>query len=193
MVYSLLFSLPGTPVLFYGEEIGMGENLAAEGRYAVRTPMQWTAERNGGFSSAAPSRLAAPVVEGGFGPEYINVAAQRRDPDSLLNFMGLLIRRYRECPELGWGEFEVLEQPHRAVLAHRCSWDGAAVIALHNLSAEPQTVPLTLTGCDENTRLVDLLCDGTTTTDQAGCAEIQLEGYGFRWLRAVRPGDRTLA
>jgi trehalose synthase len=193
MVYSLLFSLPGTPVLFYGEEIGMGENLAAEGRYAVRTPMQWTAGRNGGFSAAAPSRLPAPVVEGGFGPEHINVAAQRRDPDSLLNFMGLLIRRYRECPELGWGEFEVLEQPHRAVLAHRCSWDGAAVIALHNLSAEPQTVPLTLTGCDEKTRLVDLLCDGSTATDKLGRAEIMLEGYGFRWLRATQPGDRTLA
>ncbi|MBA3294942.1 MAG: trehalose synthase, partial [Geodermatophilaceae bacterium] len=69
MVYSLLFSLPGTPVLFYGEEIGMGENLAAEGRYAVRTPMQWTDGRNGGFSTAVRSRLPGPVVEGGFGPE----------------------------------------------------------------------------------------------------------------------------
>ena len=193
MVYSLLFSLPGTPVLFYGEEIGMGENLAEEGRYAVRTPMQWTDGRNGGFSTAPPSKLAGPVVQGGFGPEHINVAAQRRDPDSLLNFMGLLIRRYRECPELGWGRFEVLDQPHRSVLAHRCSWDGQAVIALHNIGAEPQTVPLTLDGCNEDTRLVDLLCDGSTATDSSGRADILLEGYGFRWLRASQPGDRSLA
>ena len=73
MVYSLLFSLPGTPVLFYGEEIGMGEDLDAEGRLAVRTPMQWTAGRNGGFSRAAPSKLTRPVVEGGFSPEFVNV------------------------------------------------------------------------------------------------------------------------
>jgi len=128
MVYSLLFSLPGTPVLFYGEEIGMGENLAAEGRLAVRTPMQWTDGKNGGFSTAAPSRLPGPVVEGGFAPEHVNVDAQRRDPDSLLHFMMLLIRRYRDCPELGWGRFEVLEQPHDSVLAHSCTWDDACLI-----------------------------------------------------------------
>ena len=81
MVYSLLFSLPGTPVLFYGEEIGMGENLAVEGRNAVRTPMQWTADANGGFSTADPADLAAAVPEGDFSPEHVNVAAQRRDPD----------------------------------------------------------------------------------------------------------------
>ena len=74
--------------------------------------------KNGGFSTAAPSRLPAPVVEGGFGPEHVNVAAQRRDPDSLLSFITLLVRRYRECPELGWGVFAVLDQPHRAGAAH---------------------------------------------------------------------------
>src|SRR5690606_21722667 len=99
MAYSLLFALPGTPTLFYGEEIGMGENLAAPGRLAVRTPMQWSDGRNGGFSSAQPARLAGPVTEGGFAPEFVNVSDQRRDPDSLLNFIQLLIRRYRECPE----------------------------------------------------------------------------------------------
>lgn len=90
----------------------MGENLDAEGLFAVRTPMQWTAGRDGGFSTAPPSRYPGPIVTGGFGPQCVNVAAQRRDPDLLLNFMGLLIRRYRECTELGWGTFEVLDQPH---------------------------------------------------------------------------------
>ena len=147
MVYSLLFSLPGTPVLFYGEEIGMGENLAAEGRQAVRTPMQWSADRrNGGFSTAAPSRLPNPVVEGAFGPAHVNVADQRRDPDSLLAFVTLLVQRYRECPELGWGDLELLDQPHASVLAHCCRWDGAALVAVHNLGPESLTVPLRLDG-----------------------------------------------
>ena len=101
MVYSLLLSLPGTPVLFYGEEIGMGEHLGAPGRLAVRTPMQWSGGRNGGFSEARPSRLPGPVVEGGYAPEHVNVEDQRRRPDSLLSFVSLLAKRYRECPELG--------------------------------------------------------------------------------------------
>jgi len=90
MVYSLLFSLPGTPVLFYGEEIGMGENLDIPGRGAVRTPMQWSTARNGGFSTAAASRLPAPVVTGGYGPEHVNVADQRRHTDTFLAFISLL-------------------------------------------------------------------------------------------------------
>jgi trehalose synthase len=192
MAYSLLFSLPGTPVLFYGEEIGMGENLAADGRLAVRTPMQWTAGKNGGFSTARPSRLPGPVVEGGFSPEHVNVEAQRRDPDSLLAFITLLVRRYRECPELGWGDFEVLDQPHPAVLAHRCTWDEASLVALHNLGPEPLTVPVELAGELDGALLTDLLCDGDTPLDAKGRAELPLEGYGFRWLRLVREGDRRL-
>jgi trehalose synthase len=192
MVYSLLFSLPGTPVLFYGEEIGMGENLAIEGRMAVRTPMQWTDEDNGGFSPVARRKLVRPVVEGAYGPSFVNVSAQRHDGDSLLAFVQLLIRRYRECPELGWGAFEVLDQPHTAVLAHRCSWDDGQLVALHNLAGEAVTVPLRLDGCDEHTRLVDLLCDGTTSLDERGRAEIALEPYGFRWMRVNGPGQRRL-
>ena len=192
MVYSLLFSLPGTPVLFYGEEIGMGENLAADGRLAVRTPMQWTAGKNGGFSTARASRLPGPVVEGGFSPEHVNVEAQRRDPDSLLAFVTLLVQRYRECPELGWGDFEVLDQPHPCVLAHRCTWDEASLVALHNLGPEPLTVPVALAGEDEGTLLADLLCDGDAPLDAKGRADLPLEGYGFRWLRVVREGDRRL-
>ncbi|MEJ7582717.1 MAG: alpha-amylase family protein [Acidimicrobiales bacterium] len=146
MVYSLLFSLPGTPVLFYGEEIGMGEELSAEGRSAVRTTMQWTSGRNGGFSDAPPSRLVAPTVQGGFGPEHVNVESQRRDPDSLLRFMMLLVQRYREAAELGWGELDVLDQPHRAVLAHRVRHDAASTVALHNLGPDACRVPLRLPG-----------------------------------------------
>jgi trehalose synthase len=192
MVYSLLFSLPGTPVLFYGEEIGMGENLAVEGRNAVRTPMQWTAGRNGGFSPARASRLPAPVVEGGFGPEHVNVADQRGDPDSLLALVTLLVRRYRECPELGWGRFEVVEQPHPAVLAHRCTWGEASMLLLHNLGPEPVTVPVRLDGCDASHRWVDLLGPGSTTPDDHGALAFALDGYGFRWLRVESASSRRL-
>jgi trehalose synthase len=192
MVYSLLFSLPGTPVLFYGEEIGMGEDLDAEGRLAVRTPMQWTSGRNGGFSDAEPRRLPGPVVSGGFSPEFVNVQDQRRDPDSLLSFMKLLIRRYRECPELGWGQFTVLEQPHREVLAHLCSWDDGALVAVHNLGAGSRTVPLTLEHCDASHRLEDLLTAGSTPVSDKGTADLTLEGYGYRWLRIVGADSRRL-
>jgi trehalose synthase len=192
MVYSLLFSLPGTPVLFYGEEIGMGEDLDADGRLAVRTPMQWTSGRNGGFSTAEPRRLPGPVVSGGFSPEFVNVQDQRHDPDSLLSFMKLLISRYRESPELGWGRFTVLEQPHPAVLAHACVWDDGTMVAVHNLGAEPRTVPLTLEDCDDSHRLIDLLSEGSTPVSAKGQVELALEGYGYRWLRVVGPDSRRL-
>jgi trehalose synthase len=193
MVYSLLFSLPGTPVLYYGEEIGMGENLAAEGRMAVRTPMQWTAGRNGGFSSADPEALSGPVVEGEFGPENVNVAAARRAPDSLLNFVTNLARRYRECSELAWGGVEILDQPRPEVLAHRCSWEGSSIVALHNLGASPTKVPLRLPDEEEGTELLDLLADGTCALDGDSAVELDLEGYGYRWLRVRSPhGPGTL-
>jgi glycosidase len=202
MVYSLLFSLPGTPVLFYGEEIGMGEDLRAEGRSAVRTPMQWTSEPSGGFSTAPADQLPGPVVQGRFGPEHVNVADQRRDPGSLLRFVQTLARRYRECPELGWGSLEVLEQPHRAVLAHTVTWDDGRLLAVHNLGPDPVRVPLVLPGTGPGDRLADLLVDGVGAVERAaaddrplgpdGATELALDGHGYRWLRLVRPGDRRL-
>jgi len=194
MVYSLLFSLPGTPVLFYGEEIGMGENLHIEGRLAVRTPMQWTGQRNGGFSNAAPARLRRPLTEGSFGPEHVNVASQRSAPESLLAFIGLLIKRYRESPELGWADFSVLDQPHRHALAHECAWDDRRLIALHNLSPDSCVVPLTIDDCDSSFHLLDLLQDSDhVEVDEKGLVEVALDGYGYRWLRVMPRGSRRLA
>jgi trehalose synthase len=192
MVYSLMFSLPGTPVLFYGEEIGMGEDLDAEGRNAVRTPMQWTPEPTGGFSTADPEHLPGPVVSGGYGPEHVNVQDQRANPDSLLNFMRLLIARYRSCPELGWGRLEVLEQPHAAVFAHRCTWEDGSLVAVHNLAEEAVTLPLKLRDVGSDCHLQDLLQDGTTPVADDGSCELQLDAYGYRWLRIHHPDDRRL-
>ena len=99
---------------------------------------------------------------------------------------------YRNCPELGWGTFEVLEQPHAAVLAHRTTWGDASVVALHNVAAEPVTVPLTLDGLEPGTTLVDLLAAGSTEPDEKGRVELDLEAYGYRWLRVTPPGSRRL-
>ncbi len=190
MVYSLLFALPGTPVLFYGEEIGMGENLAMEGRTAVRTPMQWTDSVNGGFSTADAADLAGQVVTGDLSPEHVNVVAQRRDPDSLLNWIKLLIQRYRESPELSWGDCTVLEHEASTVLAHRSEYEGGCVITAHNFAAESATVTLAVAGTGVGVQAVDLLQAGTTEVAEDGTVQLELEPYGSRWLRITQPGDR---
>ncbi|MEV0384344.1 alpha-amylase family protein [Nonomuraea sp. NPDC050643] len=181
MAYSLLFSLPGTPVIFYGEEIGMGENLAEEGRMAVRIPMQWS--EDGGFSRAEPVR---EIPEGSFAPDRVNVADQKRDTDSLLRWFQLLIERYRECPELAWGDYTVLETGHKAVFAHRCDADGATVVVAHNLCDTAQEVELTLEGID-GYQLTDLLADGTAEVSDKGAVRLPLGPHGSRWLRASPP------
>jgi maltose alpha-D-glucosyltransferase/alpha-amylase len=192
LAYSLLFSLPGTPVLFYGEEIGMGENLDVPGRLSVRTPMQWADERNAGFSAARPSRLPRPVAEGRYGPMAVNVTDQRRDPDSLLNWMERLIRRRRECPEFGWGEPTVLDVTDDAVLAHQCEWDGSRVVAIHNFSDQPREITVKLGKVSEFDRLVDLLVSGDPEPcPQSGNLQVKLESFGHRWYRLHRRDSYT--
>lgn len=179
MAYSLLFSLPGTPTIYYGEEIGMGEDLDAPGRMAVRTPMQWDASRNGGFSTARPGRLIQRVTPDGYGPEHVNLADQDHDPESLWSLIRTLIGLRRKRPELGWGEFEVIDQPLRSVLAHRVWLPGSAVLAVHNFAAVRATVELA--GLDPSDLVEDLLVGQAvshTTTLQ-----LSLDAYGFRWFR----------
>ncbi len=179
MTYSLMFSLAGTPVLFYGEEIGMAENLEIEGRYAVRSPMQWSPD--GGFTlSSSPRR---PMVSGPFGPQRVNVATQRRDPDSLLNWFERLIRRRRECPEIGFGTMTILDVGVDSVFAHRCDWEGATVVAVHQLAGEPVSVTLPVS---DGLELVDLFGHG----EHALPATLDLDPYDARWYRVRREGVR---
>lgn len=192
MVYSLLFSLPGVPVLFYGEEIGMGENPEVPGRMSVRTPMQWTDERNGGFSTATPSRLAAAPPTGGFAPEYVNASAQLNDEESLLHFVRRLASRYRISPEIGWGEVELLEHDAPAVLVHSMRADVGRMIAFHNFSEEPARVTISLGGEPEGTQLSDLFGPGRIDLDARRRAVIDLPPYGWSWQRVARPGDGRL-
>jgi trehalose synthase len=185
LVYSLMFSLPGTPVMFYGEEIGMGENLSAKQRLAVRTPMQWSATRNGGFSTARAADLVSQVTKGAFAPAAVNAEDQRSDPDSLHSFMRSLIRAYRECPELGWGEFTLLGCDAPSVLAHRCSWQDRAVVAVHNLAEEPVTARVTLPEGTGPVRLAEPLGDVRLETDKQGRFTVRLPRYGRLWLQVT--------
>ncbi len=193
MAYSLMFSLPGTPVLFYGEELGMGENLDAGGRAAVRTPMQWSTGKNGGFSSAAEKDLVAPITPDGYGPEFVNAAAQRHDPDSLLSFIKLLADRFRSSAEIGWGAFHVLEHDQPSVLAHSLEADVGRMIALHNFSPDARAVHLRIDGEAEGTELLDLLEEGRQELPADGKVQLDLPAYGYRWIRIVRPGQKRLS
>jgi trehalose synthase len=191
LAYSLMFSLPGIPTLFYGEEIGLAENLDIEGRYSVRTPMQWSAERHAGFAPAGTRRLRRPLPDDPrFGPARVNVAAQRRDPGSLLNWMERIIRERKERPEIGWGRCQVIETAEPALLAHRCDWDEGAVVAVHNLGGRQVTTAVAL-GPDES--LIEIVADGDYPGEATDGREIDVAGYGYRWFRVRRDGQRILA
>ena len=181
VVYSLLFALPGTPTIFYGEEIGMGENLDVEGRRAVRTPMQWEDGPTGGFSSAGVDDLRRPLPSGPYGPDRVNVRDQQADPDSLLNWFERMIRRRRDLPILGWGDWEVLEAGHVSVLALRQQFDDDTVITLHNLATTPSHVDIEVSDV-EWTNARDLL-GNQHVTPNGSRLQVDLAGYGYRWLQ----------
>jgi glycosidase len=192
LAYSLLFSLPGTPVLFYGEEIGMGENPDLGGRLTVRSPMQWSTEANGGFSRAPARKLVAKPPTDGYAPEHVNVESQMHDPESLLAKIRLFAHRFRSSPEIGWGRLELLDAGEPAVLAHRLSADVGSFIAVHNFASTPVTVRLPLGDVTEGARLSDLLADTVVPIDDRGRADVEVAAYGYRWFRTVDSRDRRL-
>jgi trehalose synthase len=192
LMYSLLFSLPGTPVLFYGEEIGMGENRELGGRMTVRTPMQWSNEANGGFSRAPKRKLVAQPPNDGYSPEHVNVEMQLHDERSLLSTIRKFAHRFRNSPEIGWGSFELLEHDDPAVLAHRLRADFGSFIALHNFASRATTVRLSLGEVAEEARLSDLFAVEVVPIDERGDVEVELGAYGYRWYRVVDPQDRRL-
>ncbi|MEU0563669.1 alpha-amylase family protein [Dactylosporangium maewongense] len=183
LAYSLQFTLRGTPVLRYGEEIGMGEDLTQTGRYAIRTPMQWSFAKNGGFSDAEPIR---PVIsKGEWGYEKVNVTAQRHDDRSLLAWFERMIRTLREIPEVGGGVCTCVDrQLPPGVLAHRADGPTGSVLFLHNLGTEDAVVDLG--DLAKETHLPnDVFAD--REYDLAGdFTALRLAGYGYRWIRLRR-------
>ena len=178
--HSLLFSLPGTPLFMYGDEIGMGDDLSLSGRDAVRTAMQWSKDSNAGFSATMTGPLAAPVLtEGPYGYTRINVADQLSDPESLLGWMKRLIRMRRQCPEWGLGACSILDTDEPGVFAHRTEVKDSTLVALHNLTDKSCSVRIPHDG---ESRYVPVWGNGRCQAGH-GSATFDLEPYGYAWYR----------
>ncbi|MDT0690482.1 alpha-amylase family protein [Salegentibacter sp. F188] len=180
LAYSLLFTLPGTPVLRYGQEIGMGEDLSMEGRSSVRTVMQWSDDKNGGFSDAPEDQLIRNIIsDGDFSYKKINVNDQHRDHDSLLNWMAHAIKFRKEFREFGWGDYTVMDSGNKSVLAHCRNSDKGTAIAYHNFSDKEVVVKAKFEKPDE---IVDIFGDERYDAFDPETQEIKLNPYGYRWL-----------
>jgi maltose alpha-D-glucosyltransferase/alpha-amylase len=187
LAYSLMMTLPGTPVIRYGDEIGMGDDLTLKERLCARTPMQWSCEAQGGFSTNEKTILK--VISGGaYGYEQVNVADQRRDPNSFLNWMERIIRMRKEVPEIGWGDFEILPTKKPDVLALRYDWRGNSVVVVHNLNSNPCEIVLNIDlEPAKHLELVNLLSADHSPAQPSGLHRIVLEPYGYRWYRVGGP------
>ena len=183
LAYSLMFTLPGTPVIRYGDEIGMGDDLNLPERNCARTPMQWSTEPHAGFTKSG--RPILPVIsDGPYGYEHVNVAEQRRDPNSLLNWTERIIRMRKEVPEIGWGDFQVLPIRDPAIFAVRYDWRNNSVLFVHNLDSIPREIAFStgLSG-DQGRLLVNLLSEDHSRAADNGKHHLLLEAYGYRWYR----------
>jgi maltose alpha-D-glucosyltransferase/alpha-amylase len=186
LAYALQFSLRGTPVLRYGEEIGMGEDLSLPGRESIRTPMQWSGKPNAGFSSAEAGKLIRPVLDTGeYGFERVNVTRQRHDSTSLLAWFERMTRTLRESPEVGSGACTHVDQElPPGVLAHRADGPTGTMLFLHNLGTKPAIVDLGSL-FPEADLPGDVLAD--REYDPVGKLDaLHLAGYGYRWIRLRR-------
>jgi maltose alpha-D-glucosyltransferase/alpha-amylase len=188
LAYSLQLSMPGTPVIRYGDEIGMGDNLDLPEREAIRTPMQWDDTRNAGFSGADPERLVAPVVDfGEFDYRRVNVTAQRLDAQSLLTWFERILHGLRECAEIGSGEHTIIDAGPPAVLVHRADGASGSTLFVHNLADEPCTLDLSAQR-DSRQRPIPFFADSDYGED-LDLGALDVAGFGYRWTRLrQRPG-----
>jgi maltose alpha-D-glucosyltransferase/alpha-amylase len=184
LAYSLQFTLPGTPVLRYGEELGMGEDLSLPDRQALRTPMQWSGTHSAGFSSA--EELVRPVIaDGPYGYPEVNVSDQRMDPGSLLHWFQGMIHTLRECPEVGSGECAVVPAGPPSVLVHRMTGETGTLLFLHNLGRDDVTVDVGPQPGQEGPP-VEVFSDRRYDAVGNDLAGIRLAASGYRWLRLRR-------
>ncbi len=187
LLYSMLFTLPGSPIIYYGDEIGMGDNIALPDRNGVRTPMQWSDAPNAGFSSKGTLGLYSPLISDPvYGYHRVNVETQLKDSDSLLNFMRHIIRCRKQHRALGWGTCEFLECANRGVLAHLRRHDGEDVLALHNLTPATQHVTLGLQ-CFVGAIPVDVLTRRVLAPVSSKLYELTLAPYEYLWLLLEKP------
>lgn len=181
---SLLFTLPGSPIIYYGDEIGMGDNIWLDDRNGVRTPMQWDASTSAGFSEADSSQFYLPLIQDpDYHPSKVNVAAQLADPHSLLHTISHMIRVRKRSQVFSQGDFTWLDVGGLQVAAYlRRLKDGDRVLVVNNLSGKPATVSLQRLG---GQRLVDLLDKNAVKINTERQPELLLSPYGYRWLRLL--------
>jgi maltose alpha-D-glucosyltransferase/alpha-amylase len=187
LLVSLLFTLPGSPILYYGDEIGMGDNIYLGDRNGVRTPMQWTGDRNAGFSQADTARLYLPlIVDPVYGYQAINVEAQLRTPASLLHWMKRIIAVRKKTRVFGRGSLTFLRPVNDSVLAHVRAWEDETVLLVHNLSGAAQPVELDLR---RFARHVPVEMLGETRFPAIGDRPyfLALAPYGYYWFRLEPP------
>lgn len=181
LAYSCIFTLPGSPVLYYGDEIGMGDDIRQFDRNGVRTPMQWDGTKNGGFSTAETTYLPA-IRDGENGYLRVNVAAQEDDPDSNLNRLMRMIRIRKSSEALGSGKLKwLIDGAEIPVLAYARESENDTVIAVHNMTATGRSV--LLSAADGTYR--DLLDESFLAEAPDGLLRLELGGRAFRWLRKV--------
>jgi len=181
LAFSLLLSMPGAPVIVYGDEIGLGDDLEQPGRNSVRAPMHWDSSANAGFSSAAANALVqAPINKGKFSYRRVNVAAQLADADSLLNRIKRLIALRRRHDEIGPAPWQALESTSRAVLAHFYGGKKRKLVLVHNLAEDTVRTRIRIErSADEE--LADLVTGERFAVSTSELA-LELEPYAYRWL-----------
>jgi maltose alpha-D-glucosyltransferase/alpha-amylase len=188
LLHSLLFSMPGTPILYYGDEIGMGDNIYLGDRNGVRTPMQWNGDRNAGFSRADPQALYLPlVIDPVYHYQAINVENQRRGPSSLLNWMRRLIAIRKRYPVFGRGDIQFLHPKNLAILAYFRCYEGQTILVVNNLSRFVQPVELDLSAY-QGAVPVELF--GETVFPRIGESPyfLSLGPHTFYWFRLEKTG-----
>jgi maltose alpha-D-glucosyltransferase/alpha-amylase len=182
---SLLFTLPGSPIIYYGDEIGMGDNIGLSDRNGVRTPMQWSDQPNAGFSSAEADKLYAPPIDDErFSYKAVNVAVQRQTADSLWQVLHHLIEVRKQQPAFGRGDFKFLPVENRAILIAAREYRDDQLLCLHNLSGDAQSIELDLKRWSGRS-VIDLLTDRPLAKIEHQPYTIDLKPYGYVWWKLV--------
>jgi maltose alpha-D-glucosyltransferase / alpha-amylase len=185
LAYSLQLTMPGTAVIRYGEEIGMGDRLDLPEREAIRTPMQWDGTQGAGFSRADPITFVAPLVEDGpFSFKRVNVTDERLEPNSLLTWFERTLHALRECEEIGTGEHEILDVGPDQVLVHRATGRTGSTLFVHNLADQPCRLKLGAEHDPEQPPL-NFVADSDYGKD-VDLDDVHVAGYGYRWIRLRR-------
>jgi maltose alpha-D-glucosyltransferase/alpha-amylase len=186
LMHAMLFSLPGSPVLYYGDEIGMGDNIYLGDRDGVRTPMQWTGDRNGGFSRADFQQLyLPPQMDAVYGYQAVNVESQLRQPNSMLRWIHRLIALRKEHPVFGLGTYEALRPDNPRIFAHVRTYEDDVVLCVHNMARSAQAVELDLSRWEGR---VPEEMFGRTRFPRIGSLPYLLTpgARGFFWFRLLR-------